>query len=196
MSETINNEKSFIYLFIVCLRHVGIYKGPHAQKTHAAKGVCIPSRHHWQEAITLNMLKRSAAKGEQNQSLCLSWPCLPDWAAPLCETSHRKTLAPRIQQATLMCKCMQGKFQKSRNYRAKWGSCTQIVGIMNNYRTVCGSFLNFLWNNDFGWFNWGKSKCGVKLLFCSGWRLELPMPTFTSWMRAHQRGSWSRNRFL
>lgn len=55
----------------------------------------------------------------------------------------------RIQQATLMCKCMQEKFQKSRNYWAKWGSCTQIVGIMNNYRTFYGTFLNFLWNNDF-----------------------------------------------
>lgn len=73
----------------------------------------------------------------------------PDWAAPLCETSHRKTLPSWIQQATLMCKCMQGKFQKSQNYWAKWGSCTQIVGIMNNYHMFYRTFLNFLWNNDF-----------------------------------------------
>lgn len=38
----------------------------------------------------------------------------PDWAAPLCETSHRKTLPSWIQQATLMCKCMQEIFRKAK----------------------------------------------------------------------------------
>lgn len=109
------------------------------------KRVCLPWKRNWQEATTPNVLRRAAVKGEQNQSLCLSWPCLPTGPYHCARHHTGKSSLCCIQQApTLMCKCMQENFQKSQNYCAKWGSCTQIVRIMNNYRVFHGSFLNFL----------------------------------------------------
>lgn len=77
----------------------------------------------------------------------------PDWAAPLWETSHRKTQPSPHTTGHINVQMYARNFQKSQNYWAKWGSCTQIVGIMNNYCTFSGTFLIFFFlfdrNNDF-----------------------------------------------
>lgn len=67
----------------------------------------------------------------------------PDWAAPLWETSHRKTQPSPHTTGHINVQMYARNFQKSQNYWAKWGSCTQIVGIMNNYCTFSGTFLIF-----------------------------------------------------
>lgn len=108
-----------------------------------------------------------ALRGEQRtKPIFVSQLALPpDWAAPLCATSHRKALPLCIQQATLMCKCMQENFRKAKNYWAKWGSGTQIVGIMNNY-CVLWNFPQFPVKQWLQWLNWKKnSKSSEKLLF-------------------------------
>lgn len=95
----------------------------------------------------------------------------PDWAAPLWETSHRKTQPSPHTTGHINVQMYARNFQKSQNYWAKWGSCTQIVGIMNNYCTFSGTFLIFFpfWQKQWlQWFNWGKSKRGVKLLCFRG----------------------------
>lgn len=140
----------------------------HIQSTNC-KCVCLQSEHNWQEAITLSVLKRSTAKkrtkpifvsaGPASRLGCTTvWDITQEDAAFLHTTGH------------INVQMYARKFQKSQNYWAKWGSYTQIVGIMNNYHTFYGTFLNFLRNNDFNGFNWEKSKHGVKLLFSSDWR--------------------------
>lgn len=106
--------------------HIGFAQHTH---THARrKGVCSPSRHHWHDVITLNVLKCRTAKGEQNQSLCLSWPCLrlgrtAAWGItqenlPLC-----------TQQAALMCKCMQEDFRKAEITEPNEGAALKLLGL-------------------------------------------------------------------
>lgn len=88
----------------------------------------------------------------------------PNWAAPLCATSHRKTLPLCIQQATLMCKCMQENFRK-----AKITEPNEVAGLKLSGLWIItafyGTFLNFLWNNDFSGLIEKKTKSGGKLLF-------------------------------
>lgn len=53
----------------------------------------------------------------------------PDWAAPLCETSHRKTFPLRTQRATLMCKCMQEIFRKAEITEPNEVAALKLLGL-------------------------------------------------------------------
>lgn len=107
ISETINDEK------LIWIMHTVIYK-VHAYKTRTANVFTIKT----QLTRGNNTECVKALHGERRtKPIFVSQLALPpDWAAPLRETSHRKTLPFCIQQATLMCKCMQEHFRKSQNY--------------------------------------------------------------------------------
>lgn len=143
----------------------------HTCKHTPRKGVCLPSQHHWQEAITLNVLKCSTAKGEQNQSLCLSWPCLPT-GPHHCGRHHTGKRSPlHIQQATLMCKCMQEIFRKAKITEPNEVAALKLLGlwIITARFLELSSFFPPFWQKQWlQWFNWGKSKRGVKLLCFRG----------------------------
>lgn len=128
------------------------------------KGVCLPSQHHWQEAITLNVLKCSTAKGEQNQSLCLSWPCLPT-GPHHCGRHHTGKRSPlHIQQATLMCKCMQEIFRKAKITEPNEVAALKLLGlwiITARFLELSSFFFPFWQKQWLQWFNWGKSKVAV-----------------------------------
>lgn len=87
----------------------------------------------------------------------------PDWAAPLRETSHRKTLPLRTQQDTLMCKCMQGVLRKDKITKPNEVASLKLFEFWIITVHISGTFYDFLWNNDF-WFNWGKSKTLCKVI--------------------------------
>lgn len=53
----------------------------------------------------------------------------PDWAAPLCETSHRKTQPLRMQRAALMCKCMQEIFRKAKITEPNEVAALKLLGL-------------------------------------------------------------------
>lgn len=131
------------------------------------KCVCLPSKHHWQEAIMQNVLKHSVANGEQNQSLCLSWPCLPT-GPHRCVRHHtgKRTLSLHTT-SRINVQMYARKFQKSQNYWAKWGSGTQIVGIMNNY-CILWNFPQFPVKQWLQWFNWEKNP-EVVWSYCFQW---------------------------
>lgn len=85
------------------------WRGWHARH----KRVCLLWKRSWHEATTSNVLRRAAVKGEQNQSLCLSWPCLPTGPYHWARHHTGKSFLCCIQQAhTLMCKCMQENFSE------------------------------------------------------------------------------------
>lgn len=111
----------------------------------------------------------------------------PDWAAPLRETSHRKSAASLHTAGHINVQMYARNFEKSQNYWAKWGSCSQIVGIMNNYHTVYGTFLNFLQNNDFSGLI--EKNPNVVWSYCfpvTVGRIYL-RPIFLFWRRRHWR---------
>lgn len=110
ISETINDEKLEFYLFGSCTqRYIRCTHTKHklqmclftikTQLTRGNNTECVKALH-----------------GERRtKPIFVSQLALPpDWAAPLCETSHRKTLPFCIQRATLMCKCMQEHFRKAK----------------------------------------------------------------------------------
>lgn len=63
----------------------------------------------------------------------------PDWAAPLCETSHRKTHPLRTQQATLMCKYMHKIFRKAEITELNGVAALKLLRLW--VMTMC-----FFWN--------------------------------------------------
>lgn len=72
-----------------------------------------------------------ALRGEQRtKPIFVSQLALPpDWAAPLCATSHRKALPLCIQQATLMCKCMQENFRKAKITEPNEAAALKLSGL-------------------------------------------------------------------
>ena len=73
----------------------------------------------------------------------------PDWAAAPRETSHRKTLPLRTQQATLMCKCMQEIFRKAEITEPNEVAALKLLGLwIITALLFSETFLSFLENND------------------------------------------------
>lgn len=101
----------------------------------------------------------------------------PNWAAPLCATSHRKTFPLCIQQATLMCKCMQENFRK-----AKITEPNEVAGLKLSGLWIItafyGTFLNFLWNNDFSGLIEKKNQKWCEVIVSIDFMMELPYSSF------------------
>lgn len=101
----------------------------------------------------------------------------PDWAAPLCATSHRKTFPLCIQQAALMCKCMQENFRKARITEPNEVAALKLSGLWI-ITAFYGTFLNFLWNNDFSGLIEKKIQKWCELIVFSDFMMELPYSRF------------------
>lgn len=98
--------------FFIWIMHTVIYKVPHTK--HKLQMCLFTIKTQLTRGNNTECVK--ALHGERRtKPIFVSQLALPpDWAAPLCETSHRKTLPFCIQQATLMCKCMQEHFRKAK----------------------------------------------------------------------------------
>lgn len=109
----------------------------------------------------------------------------PDWAAPLCETSHRKTFPLRTQRATLMCKCMQENFRKAEITEPNEVAALKLLGLWIITTRFSGTFLSFLGNNDFS----GLIEENPNV----GWSYCFPVAGGRSY-HAHTINQWTWNR--
>lgn len=129
------------------------------------------------------------AKREQNQSLSqLALP--PDWAAPLCETSHRKTLPFCIQQATLMCKCMQENFRKAKITEPNEVATLKLSGLW--IITTCFMELSSISCETMTSMVLIEKNPNMEWSYCfpvTGGRSYL-IPIFILWMRRHWRSQY------
>lgn len=103
--------------------HIGTCTCIHAHR----KGVCLPSP--LTRGNNAECVKALYSKKRTKPIFVSQLALPPDWAAPLCETSHRKTLPLCIQQATLMCKCMQENFRKDKITEPNELAALKLLGL-------------------------------------------------------------------
>lgn len=124
MNETRNDKKlDFFSIFVFCITHTETYKRPHTGAPQRCLFTPLTRGNNTECVKALHSERRT-------KPIFVSQLALPpDWAAPLCETSQRKTLPLHMQQATLMCKCMQGNFRKAEITEPNEVAALKLLGL-------------------------------------------------------------------